>query len=235
MASQRSSPRPSQPIWKPWPIAFWKATCRRPTRPRPCSSRRRCRSPGRAWRPFWSHPTSIRPIQANAPPAAAVTTPTPPVAALSNAQSGSPVLSGGPRGVATLDRPREASVLSGTPRKAPPPPSRPASSGPTLRSYRPYLIAAGVLAVLALIAGIVYVPTANATLMVSGTAVKQDVTLLGVPGSASASGNQFATQAIHAEQSQSLPGTPTGQKQIPAQPSTGSVTTPCAPGWSMTS
>ena len=34
--------------------------------------------------------------------------------------------------------------------------------------------------------GIVYVPTANATLFVSGTAVKQDVTLLGAPGVASA-------------------------------------------------
>jgi hypothetical protein len=81
-----------------------------------------------------------------------------------------------------------------------------------------------VVAVLGLIAGIIYLPTANATLLVSGTAIKQDVTLLGVPGAASSSGNQFATQALHAEQSQSLPGTPTGQKQIPAQPSVGAVT-----------
>jgi baseplate J-like protein len=138
-------------------------------------------------------------------------------------QAGSQV-TGGPRGVATLDRPRESSVISGTPRKTPPPPSRPASSGPPLRSYRPYLIAAGVVVVLGLIAGIVYLPTANATLLVSGTPIKQDVTLLGVPGAGSSSGNQFVTQAIHAEDSQTLPGVPTGQKQIDAVKATGQVT-----------
>jgi len=146
-----------------------------------------------------------------------------PPAAAAGVHAGAPG-TGGPRGVATMDRTREAAVISGTPRKTPPPPSRLPTSGPPLRVYRPYLIAAGVLVVLGLIAGIIYVPTANATLLVSGTAVKQDVTLLGVPGTASSSGNQFATQALHAEQSQSLPGTPTGQKQIPAQPSVGSVT-----------
>jgi hypothetical protein len=161
--------------------------------------------------------------QPGAEPQPVAAAPTAPAAAAASAQTGSPV-TGGPRGVATLDRPREAAVMSGTPRKTPPPPTRPVSSGPPLRSYRPYLIVAGVVAVLGLIAGILYVPTANATLLVSGTAVKQDVTLLGVPGTTSASGNQFATQPIHAEQSQSLPGTPTGQKQFPAQPSVGSVT-----------
>jgi hypothetical protein len=97
------------------------------------------------------------------------------------------------------------------------------AAGPPLRVYRPYLIAAGVLAVLGLIAGIIYIPTATATLMVSGTAIKQDVTLLGVPGAASSSGNQFATQAIHAEDSQTLPGVPTGQKQIDAARATGQI------------
>jgi hypothetical protein len=160
---------------------------------------------------------------AEAQPTAVATAPPAPAARLTSVQSASPA-TGGPRGVATLDRPREATVVSGTPRKTLPPPSRPGASGPPLRVYRPYLIAAGIVAVLALIAGIIYVPTANATLFVSGTAIKQDVTLLGVPGSASSAGNQFATQALHAEQSQSLPGTPTGQKQIPAQPSVGSVT-----------
>jgi hypothetical protein len=80
-----------------------------------------------------------------------------------------------------------------------------------------------VVAVLGLIAGILYVPTATATVLVSGTAVKQDVTLLGVPGTTSASGNQFATQAIHAEDSQTLPGVPTGQKAIPEVAASGSV------------
>jgi hypothetical protein len=146
-----------------------------------------------------------------------------PPAAAAGVQAGAPG-TGEPRRVATMDRPREASVISGTPRKTPPPPTRPAASGPPLRVYRPYLIAAGVLVVLGLIAGIIYVPTANATLLVSGTAVKQDVTLLGVPGTTASSGNQFATQAIHAEQSQSLPGTPTGQKPIPAVAASGSAT-----------
>ena len=153
---------------------------------------------------------------------ATATAPPAPAAIATNVQAGSPV-TGGPRGVATLDRPREAAVVSGTPRKAPPPPSRPVSSGPPLRSYRPYLIAAGVLVVLGLIAGILYLPTASATLLVSGTAIKQDVTLLGAPGAASGSGNQFATQAFHAEESQNLPGTPTGQKQIDAVKATGQV------------
>ena len=154
-------------------------------------------------------------------PVAAATAAAP--AAAAGVQAGAPG-TGGPRGVATMDRTREAAVISGTPRKTPPPPSRLPTSGPPLRVYRPYLIAAGVLVVLGLVAGIIYVPTANATLLVSGTAVKQDVTLLGVPGTASSSGNQFATQAIHAEQSQSLPGTPTGQKQIPAVAASGSAT-----------
>jgi hypothetical protein len=150
----------------------------------------------------------------------------PPVAPAAVATSVQPVVPVpvGPRGVATLDRPREASVVSGTSRRPPPPPSRPPASGPPLRVYRPYLIAAGVLVVLGLLAGIIYLPTATATVLVSGTAVKQDVTLLGVPGTAAGSGNQFATQAFHAEESQNLPGTPTGQKSIPAVAASGPVT-----------
>jgi Baseplate J-like protein len=160
---------------------------------------------------------------AESPPVAAATlAPAAPPAAATSIQPGSPV-AGGPRRVATLDRPREASVVSGTPRRPPPPPSRPAASGPPLRVYRPYLIAAGVLVVLGLIAGILYLPTATATVLVSGTAVKQDVTLLGVPGTAAGSGNQFATQAFHAEESQNLPGTPTGQKPIAAIAASGTV------------
>ena len=157
------------------------------------------------------------------PVAAATLAPAAPAAPASTVEAASPVGSG-QRGVATLNRPREASVMSGTPRKTPPPPSHTTASGPPLRVYRPYLIAAGILVVLGLIAGIIYLPTATATLTVSGTAIKQDVTLLGVPGAASASGNQFATQAIHAEESQNLPGTPTGQKPIAAVAASGSVT-----------
>jgi Baseplate J-like protein len=156
------------------------------------------------------------------PVAAATLAPSAPPAAATGIRPVSPV-TGGPRGVATMDRPREASVMSGTPRRTPPPPTHPAASGPPLRVYRPYLIAAGVLVVLGLIAGILYLPTATATLIVSGTAIKQDVTLLGVPGTAPASGNQFATQAFHAEDSQTFPGVPTGQKQVDAVKATGQV------------
>ena len=156
------------------------------------------------------------------PVAAATLAPAAPAAPATTVQAGSPA-GGGPRGVTTLNRPREASVMSGTPRRTPPPPSQRAASGLPLRVYRPYLIAAGVLVVLGLIAGIIYLPTATATLMVSGTPIKQDVTLLGVPGAASGSGNQFATQAFHAEDSQTFPGVPTGQKQVDAVKATGQV------------
>ena len=156
------------------------------------------------------------------PVAAATLAPAAPAAPATTVQAVSPA-GAGRRGVATLNQPREASVMSGTPRRTPPSPSYTAASGPPLRVYRPYLIAAGILLVLALIAGIIYLPTATATVTVSGTAIKQDVTLLGVPGAASGSGNQFSTQALHAEDSQSLPGVPTGQKQIAEVAATGNV------------
>ena len=151
-----------------------------------------------------------------------VTSVAPPVATPAPAQTRSQ-LGGSPPGVATLDRPRQASVVSAPPRATPPKPPRPASSGPSLRSYRPYLIGAGVLAVIGLLFGMLYLPTATATLSVSGTQLKADTTLLGAPGNAAGSPNQFATQPVHAEQSQTLPGTPTGQKQVAAVPSTGQV------------
>jgi Baseplate J-like protein len=127
------------------------------------------------------------------------------------------------RGVATLDRPRETAVLSPAKPKTPPP-SKPGSPVPSLQSYRPYLIGAGVLAILVLLVGILYVPSVTATISVSGTPVKEDITLLGAPGTAAGSADHFTTQPFHAEQTQSIPGTATGQKQVPAQPSTGSVT-----------
>src|SRR5207253_3640759 len=152
-----------------------------------------------------------------------VTSVAPPVATPAPAQPRSQ-LGGSPPGVATLDRPRQASVVSAPPRATAPKPPRPASPGPSLRSYRPYLIGAGVLAVIGLLFGMLYLPTATATLSVSGTQLKADTTLLGAPGNAGGSPDQFATQPVHAEQSQTLPGTPTGQKQIAAVAATGSVT-----------
>jgi hypothetical protein len=126
------------------------------------------------------------------------------------------------RGVATLDRPRETALVSPSKPKAAPP-SRPGSPTPSLQNYRPYLIGAGVIAILALLVGILYLPSATALVSVSGTPVKEDITLLGAPGTAAGSPDHFATQAVHAEQSQTLPGTPTGQKQIDAVKATGQV------------
>jgi Baseplate J-like protein len=157
------------------------------------------------------------------PPASSAAAPAAPAAAAPAAAWMGPQATAGPRGVATLDRPREAPVVAAAPKKKPPPPSRPVSSGPPFRSYRPYLIAAGALVVLGLLAGMLYLPTATATVLVSGTPLKEDITLLGAPGAAS-SADHFVTQAIHAEDSQTLPGTPTGQKSIPAVGASGSVT-----------
>ena len=136
-------------------------------------------------------------------------------------QSAAPA-SAAERGVATLDRPRQAAVVSAPPKKAPPAP-KPLSSAPSLRSYRPYLIAAGILVVLGLLAGVLYLPTATATLLVSGTPIKEDITLRGAVGNTT-SGDQFATKTVSASESQSLPGVPTGQKPIAAVPASGTVT-----------
>jgi hypothetical protein len=114
-------------------------------------------------------------------------------------------------------------VISAPPKRQLPVPGKPVSSGPPLGSYRPYLIGAAVLVVVALLVGILYLPTATATVSVQGTPLKAEVTLLGAPGTAAGSPDHFATQAIHAEESQNLPGIPTGQKPIAAIQSTGQV------------
>src|SRR5438128_5409727 len=127
------------------------------------------------------------------------------------------------RGVATMDRPRETSVMSASPRQQAPASRKTAPAGPPLGSYRPYLIGAAVLVVVGLLVGILYLPTATATVSVQGTPLKADVTLLGAPGTTGGSPDHFATHAIHAEEPQNLPGPPTGQKQVAAVPSTGEV------------
>ena len=126
------------------------------------------------------------------------------------------------RGVATLERPRQTPVISPSKPKATPP-KKAGASTPSLQNYRPYLIGAGVVALVALLVGILYLPSATATLSVSGTPVKVDITLLGAPGTAAGSPDHFATQPIHVEQSQTIPGTATGQKQVAAVASTGQV------------
>ncbi|MDQ6713324.1 MAG: baseplate J/gp47 family protein [Candidatus Dormibacteraeota bacterium] len=152
---------------------------------------------------------------------ATATAPAPPAVALAAPPTSQP--NAAQRGVATLDRPREASVMSAPPKRQAPAPRKPAASGPPLGSYRPYLIGAALFVVIGLLVGLLYLPTATATVAVQGTPIKADVQLLGAPGVAAGSPDRFATQAIHAEESQNLPGTPTGQKQIAAIPSTGQV------------
>lgn len=127
------------------------------------------------------------------------------------------------RGVATMDRPRETSVTSAPPRRPMPSARKPAPSGPPLGSYRPYLIGAAVLVVVGLLVGILYLPTATATVSVQGTAIKADMALLGAPGTATGSPDHFATVSVHASQSQTFPGTPTGQKPVDAVKATGQV------------
>jgi hypothetical protein len=163
-----------------------------------------------------------RPEIADEPGPTAAAAPTAPAVAATAAATRQAVAP--QRGVATLDRPREASVTSAPPRRQTPSQGKPVSAGPSLGSYRPYLIGAAALVVVGLLVGILYLPTANATLFVQGTPLKADVTLLGAPGTAAGSPDHFATQAIHAEESQNLPGTPTGQKPIDAAKATGQVT-----------
>jgi len=118
---------------------------------------------------------------------------------------------------------REAAVLSRAPRQ-PVPPASTGKKPPAMRDYRPYIIGAAILALLGLLALVLYVPTAAVTLSVQGTTTKTDIQLIGAIGTATGSPDHFTTQAIKASESQTVQGTATGQKQVPAAPSTGSVT-----------
>lgn len=115
------------------------------------------------------------------------------------------------------------SVMSAPPRKMP------FSGVPLLREKlqehrRPLYVAAGVLAAVAFLAGILYLPAATVTISVQGTQLNSDVQLAGAPGTQAAGANQFTTQAFTVTESQQAQGTATGQKAIPAVSATGSVT-----------
>ena len=168
----------------------------------------------RSPQPAGEHPSPASTASTAATAAPAVAVSAPPI----SPQAVAPQL-----GIATLDRPRETSLTSAPPRRPVPSARQPAPSGPPLGSYRPYLIGAAVLVVLGLLVGILYLPTATATVSVQGTAIKADMALLGAPGTAAGSPDHFATVAVHASQSQTFPGTPTGPKPIDAVRATGSV------------
>jgi len=163
-----------------------------------------------------------RPELVDAPGPSAPAAPDAPAAAVTSPPTSQAIAP--QRGVATMDRPREASVVSAPPKRQVPAPRKPAPSGPPLGSYRPYLIGGALLVVVGSLVGILYLPTATATVFVQGTPIKADVTLLGAPGTAAGSPDHFVTQAVNASQSQTFPGTPTGTKQIDAAKATGNVT-----------
>ncbi len=123
----------------------------------------------------------------------------------------------------TLASAREAAVVSA-------PPKRPSRLPATLltqekppRDRRPYYIAAAVVAFLALLAGVLYLPTASVAMAVEGTALTTDVTLKGAPGTQAASTDSFPTQAINATESQVVQDQATGSKQVPAVQASGQV------------
>jgi len=125
--------------------------------------------------------------------------------------------------VAAPVRRREAPIISGAPKRAAVPAAGKVGP-PPLSTYRPYLIGAGLIALLGLLALLLYVPTAAVTLSVQGTPLKTDVQLIGAPGTAAGSPDHFVTQALLASESQTVQGTATGQKPIVAAPATGNVT-----------
>lgn len=92
-----------------------------------------------------------------------------------------------------------------------------------MRDYRPYLVGAALLAFIGLLALLLYVPTAAVTLSVQGTPLNADIQLLGSPTTAAGSTDGIPTQALHASESQTVQGTATGTKDVPAITSTGSV------------
>jgi hypothetical protein len=114
-------------------------------------------------------------------------------------------------------------VVSAAPKR------RPFSGVPLLRDRlrdhrRPLYAAAAVLAGLAFVVSILYLPTATVTLAVQGTKLDADMPLVGAPGSPAAVGTAFVTQAFVVSESQHAQGTATGQKDIAAIAATGSVT-----------
>jgi len=118
---------------------------------------------------------------------------------------------------------RQAAIMSAAPKGPVPPASSFVRAPPPLRDYRPYLVAAAIVAVLGLLALILYVPAAAVTLSVQGTPLKTDIQLIGSPTTPAGATDGFITQAIHASESQTVPGTPSGQKSIAAAPASGAV------------
>ncbi len=103
-----------------------------------------------------------------------------------------------------------------------PPAGRPA--GPTApRLRRPFVVGAGLVGLLAILAGGFYLPTATVTLSVAGTKVEVNPKLVGAAAAPAGATDRFQTKALDATASQSALGTATGQKQMLAVSATGTV------------
>jgi len=122
-----------------------------------------------------------------------------------------------------------APVVTPRPVVSAPPARRPFSGVPLLRerlseNRRPLSIAGAIIAGIAFLAGILYLPTATVSISVQGVKLDADIQLTGTPDNKTAAGNQFATQAFNVSETQQAQGTATGQKPVAAIPATGSVT-----------
>ena len=109
-----------------------------------------------------------------------------------------------------------------------PPARRPFSGVPLLRERladhrRSLYIAGAIIAGIAFLAGMLYLPTATVSIAVQGIKLDADIQLTGAPDNKTTAGNQFATQAFNVSESQQAQGTATGQKQIAAIFAKGSV------------
>ncbi len=116
---------------------------------------------------------------------------------------------------------RETPVVSPAPR-------RPAEPAPKLRGAaqkRPPLLYAALAAgaLVALLAGVLLLPTTTVSMSVAGTPLKTDLQLVGAPGTPAGSPDHFATQAISVSRSQTALGTATGEKQVAAVAASGDV------------
>ena len=127
-----------------------------------------------------------------------------------------------PPAVETVTRTRTADVVSAPARIRPaqPPPGGGRALPP--RDLRPFYAAgAGIVGVLAVVFLALFVPTADVRITVTGTLLKTDMQLIGMQNPVAGTVDHFPTQVITSTASQTLQGSATGQKQIPATTASG--------------
>jgi baseplate J-like protein len=127
-----------------------------------------------------------------------------------------------PRAQAPQTRTAEVVSAAPKPRPAQAPPRGGGPRPPTDR--RLIYIGGAALALLALVAAVLFVPSADVRITVAGTPLKSDMQLIGMPNPVAGTIDHFATDVITSTQTQTAQGTATGQKQIPAIAASGSVT-----------